>query len=330
MLTFQVGYARSGRSHCKRCHDQIDDGCVRMGVTSDFTNERRVSWYHVECLLKTNIARKCSPQGIIGFTDMEPYDQDLLIRKFAALVEEEDYLELGLLTKRPRRMYAMTVNYLVQMDSGEKPVKEDTETPAVKPEPIDTSLDLKPEIIKSEPGEETPEIKQESQDTKDVKDIKETKKPGQISDRAQSYLDRLQTKAEEYKKSDEAPVIRRRRKQKRNYTRPVEINGYNNAQYVIYKRACDNLSSKTFLQLKEICKNNEQLVSGSKLDLIERVADGRTLGRIPKCSVCEMGLLRFNQKSGRYYCPGYMQYDVWKNCGKSFDGKDIQRLEWME
>ena len=331
MLTFQVGYAKSGRSHCKHCRDQIDDGCVRIGVTSDFTGKKQVCWYHVECLLKTNIAKKCSPQGIIGFTDMEPCDQDLLIRKFAALVEEEDYMELGLLTKRPRRMYAMTVNYLIQMDNNQDKVKEETktepETPVIKPEPGEPVPEIKPEPVKTEPGEESADVKE---DIKDIKDSKDLKKPGQISERAQSYLDRLVVKAEQEKKADNLPVIRRRRKQKRNYTRPVDINGYNNAQYVIYKRACDTLASKTFLQLKEICKNNEQLVSGAKLDLIERVADGRTLGRIPKCSTCGLGVLRFNQKSGRYYCPGYMQYDVWKSCGKSYDGKDIQRLEWLE
>lgn len=319
MLTFQVGYAKSGRSHCKRCRDQIDDGCVRMGVTSDFTGKKQVSWYHVECLLKTNIARKCSPQGTIGFTDMDPGDQDLLIRKFAALVEEEDELEVGLLTKHPRKLYAMTVNYLVQMDSGVKEeVKTEVETPApvIKPEVPDPSCDVKSEI-KPEPGTE-------------AKDTKDIKKVGQISERAQSYLDSLHMKAEQHKVVEDAPVVTRRRKQRRSYTRPVEINGYNNPQYAVYKRACETLVSKTFLELKEICKKNEQLVSGSKLDLVERVADGRTLGRIPKCSVCGIGILRFNQRSGRYYCPGFMQYNIWKSCGKSYDGKDIQRLEWLE
>jgi len=319
MLTFQVGYAKSGRSHCKRCRDQIDDGCVRMGVTSDFTGKKQVSWYHVECLLKTNIARKCSPQGTIGFTEMDPGDQDLLIRKFAALVEEEDDLEVGLLTKRPRKMYAMTVNYLVQMDSGVKEeVKTEAETPppVIKPEVPDSSPDVKAEI-KPEPGTE-------------AKDSKDIKKAGQISERAQSYLDSLLVKAEQHKVVEDAPTAGRKKKPRRSYTRPAEISGYNNPQYAVYKRACETLVSKTFLELKEICKKNEQLVSGSKLDLVERVADGRTLGRVPKCSACGIGVLRFNQRSGRYYCPGFMQYNIWKSCGKSFDGKDIQRLEWLE
>lgn len=324
MLTFQVGYAKSGRSHCKRCHDQIDDGCVRMGVTSDFTGKKQVSWYHVECLLKTNIARRCSPQGTIGFTEMDPADQDLLIRKFAALVEDEEELEVGVQPiKHFKKMCAMTINYLIQMDSGVKEeAKQEAEAepeappPVIKPEAGEPTQDIKPDI-KPEPGV-------------DVKDTKDIKKVGQISERAQSYLDGLLVKSEQHKVVDDAPVVNRRRKQRRNYTRPVEINGYNNPQYAVYKRACETLVSKTFLELKEICKKNEQLVSGSKLDLVERVADGRTLGRIPKCGVCGIGVLRFNQRSGRYYCPGFMQYNVWKSCGKSYDGKDIQRLEWLE
>ena len=47
--------------------------------------------------------------------------------------------------------------------------------------------------------------------------------------------------------------------------------------------------------------------TGTKADLVERIADCQVLGAIPKCSHCGGGQPRFNNKTGQYYCPGYME-----------------------
>lgn len=43
------------------------------------------------------------------------------------------------------------------------------------------------------------------------------------------------------------------------------------------------------------------------------------------CSSCGGGKLRFNQKTGIYTCPGYMDDDEFKNCDKTYFMSQIKR-----
>jgi len=65
-------------------------------------------------------------------------------------------------------------------------------------------------------------------------------------------------------------------------------------------------NSFTAVELKNLLKKNNQVMSGNKNDLVERCAQGKLLGAIPSCPQCFAGKLRFNLKTGEYKCPGYM------------------------
>ena len=54
---------------------------------------------------------------------------------------------------------------------------------------------------------------------------------------------------------------------------------------------------------------NKMPRTGTKADLVEKIADGKVLGAITKCPFCGGGQPRFNNKTGEYYCPGYMEDD---------------------
>ena len=90
------------------------------------------------------------------------------------------------------------------------------------------------------------------------------------------------------------------------------------------------MASLSSEELKQICRKNDQKTTGTKAELVERVADGRVLGAIPKCGACGGGKLRFNAKNGVYACPGYMEDDTFVHCSKTFVMGEIARKPWRE
>ena len=301
---FQVGYARSGRSHCKKCRELIDDGRLRIGVTTDYTKKLQVCWYHVDCLFQTSLAKCCPMQSVPGFAQLTLSDQDQLVRKFSVF-EEDDELELGLVVKRQKKAVVPAPTIDVSSTAASSP--DDCKPPDTQ---CDVKVDTKPDIkvdVKPDLGESKPSI----------------------SEKAKSYLDRLVAKAEE-KKADDDDDKPAKAKRTRRHVKPADWLGYTQEQYTAYKKTCERLGAKSTDELREICKLNEQKVSGSKLDLIERVADGRLLGSIPRCKTCSKAVLRFNPRNGEYSCPGYMNHSEYVSCTKKFEAKDITRGKWLE
>ena len=89
----------------------------------------------------------------------------------------------------------------------------------------------------------------------------------------------------------------------------------------------DQFSQKSIGDLKDILKTNNQKISGNKSELVERCADGKLLGAIPRCSVCSGGKLRFHALTGEYFCPGFMEDTTMINC--SFKSKEVVRNAWI-
>lgn len=91
----------------------------------------------------------------------------------------------------------------------------------------------------------------------------------------------------------------------------------------------------TINELKDILRNfllilekNGQSKTGTKSELVTKCADGKQFGRIPTCSKCGGGKLRFNRDKGSYSCPGYMEDTDFINCSATFKFEDIKRLDW--
>lgn len=60
--------------------------------------------------------------------------------------------------------------------------------------------------------------------------------------------------------------------------------------------------------LKQALGDNAQLKGGNKPELILRCADAAAFGSLPKCPVCDVGRLKF--ENGAYYCPGGYDEDL--------------------
>lgn len=91
----------------------------------------------------------------------------------------------------------------------------------------------------------------------------------------------------------------------------------------------EDLSDKTVDQLKAMSRLNDQKITGSKKELIDRIADGIVLGAIPKCLKCGGGRPRFDANKGTYKCPGYMEDEDYVNCNKTFTMADLPRTPWV-
>eukprot|EP00331_Platyophrya_macrostoma_P016652 CAMPEP_0176472644 /NCGR_PEP_ID=MMETSP0127-20121128/41864_1 /TAXON_ID=938130 /ORGANISM="Platyophrya macrostoma, Strain WH" /LENGTH=173 /DNA_ID=CAMNT_0017867549 /DNA_START=30 /DNA_END=548 /DNA_ORIENTATION=- len=104
--------------------------------------------------------------------------------------------------------------------------------------------------------------------------------------------------------------------------------GFTTDEYKKYKENVAELSSKSQNDLKEMCKKNDQKVTGTKKELIERVAEGKVLGQLPKCTKCGGGRLKYDIKKGQYTCPGYMEDTKFVKCGAKSNKEDIKREAW--
>ena len=108
------------------------------------------------------------------------------------------------------------------------------------------------------------------------------------------------------------------------------IQGYTPAQLKEYKTISDTIMGKSLVILKEELKANDQARSGAKGDLVAKIADGRLLGKIPRCPSCFGGRLRFSYKANTYECPGYHDDESFVNCGKVFKGSEVKREPWVK
>ena len=105
-----------------------------------------------------------------------------------------------------------------------------------------------------------------------------------------------------------------------------------------YDKMCDDLQEFSVLGLKEMLRKNAQKVSGTKYELINRIADCKMYGCMPRCTSCGGGHLRVIYKNGkkyghkgdgRFYCPGYYDGDEYVACLWSGDQAKVTREKWI-
>ena len=85
--------------------------------------------------------------------------------------------------------------------------------------------------------------------------------------------------------------------------------------------------SYTVATLKSELRSNDQKVTGTRAELAARVAEGRTLGKIPRCEICGLGRPVFNTDTGLYSCKGGFDDTDWRPC--SFLGM-LERTQWTK
>lgn len=88
------------------------------------------------------------------------------------------------------------------------------------------------------------------------------------------------------------------------------------------------LAAKSVAELKAMLRNNDQLTTGSKPELMERVLDRVENGNLPRCPECYLGRLRVDRK-GAFSCPGGYDDDEYKACGFTATASEVTRPTWQ-
>eukprot|EP01127_Copromyxa_protea_P001478 TRINITY_DN11462_c0_g1_i1.p2 TRINITY_DN11462_c0_g1~~TRINITY_DN11462_c0_g1_i1.p2 ORF type:complete len:188 (-),score=53.32 TRINITY_DN11462_c0_g1_i1:10-573(-) len=112
------------------------------------------------------------------------------------------------------------------------------------------------------------------------------------------------------------------RKQKKSKTFPLTA-----SEKAKIKKVQAGLSSYKVEKLKTFLRENNLTITGSKAQLIERIAESKVLGGIEKCSECGGGRPTWDDH-GFWYCKGYMDDDTWVDC--CFVSKTIVRTPWKK
>ena len=99
--------------------------------------------------------------------------------------------------------------------------------------------------------------------------------------------------------------------------------------------ATDLFTAMPIAVLKHCLRANGQLLSGNKLDLVERCVDRKLYGNLPRCSKCGIGRLKvtyltgFGHKGqGVFTCPGGYDDDEYVRC--SYRSSSEVRPAWIE
>ncbi|KAJ4462925.1 putative poly polymerase and DNA-ligase zn-finger region family protein [Paratrimastix pyriformis] len=84
------------------------------------------------------------------------------------------------------------------------------------------------------------------------------------------------------------------------------------------------INKRTAQQLKELCRDHEMIQTGTKAELVERVADAMVHGVINRCTQCG----GWDKKKKMFVCKGYHDDEHFVRC--SFKSETVERTPWDE
>jgi len=187
------------------------------------------------------------------------------------------------------------------------------------------------------------EIEGESEDEGVSKKSKKIKKTAKKKDTKKSTKDDKKKEATKGKKKtkkkdesdeekvdeeEENPLLKKKGGKKQ--ADSGKLKGYTAEQLKKYNELLEELNKHSINELKEMLRKNDQTMSGTKKELVQRVADGKVLGKIPRCPRCAGGRPKFDAKTGMYKCPGYRDDEDFKFCNKKYTMEELPREEWVD
>lgn len=92
------------------------------------------------------------------------------------------------------------------------------------------------------------------------------------------------------------------------------------------KKVVESMQKLSIAELKALLKHNDQVLTGTKPELVERASYGKAFGALPRCPKCAGGKIKYS--SAKYICPGYMDDDVFHKC--FFSADIVTRNPWKD
>jgi len=291
--------AKSSRSTCKSCTDKIIKGSLRIGDQIDTGDYVMTRWYHSGCYFGNNFdARKCR-------NDRRDGDKKVTTGNMSDIPGF-----LGL---------TMELKATLKADINKKKHKSLSST---KPSRTTQSKSKKRKLTDSGSSKEIEQVSPSELTTQSLKKrlmCLGLPSSGKKTDLCARLNDALGKKPEGSKK-------KRKVASKNSGLTDVE-----KAQ-----KLAEELKVKTVKVLKQMLRDNCQPVSGSKAELVARVADRMLFGCIPECPDCgnNRGLKVIYQDAnhrgqGKWLHRGYFDDDgEFEPCG--FKGTHVERYSWTD
>jgi hypothetical protein len=180
---------------------------------------------------------------------------------------------------------------------------------------------LKEKLISGKKVNKKAKSKKVEKNSKKTKNKDKTPKKKEVKVKNDKVSSPLKEKVKKVMKSNEKP-----KKVKKAEKVGFKVSHSDNDKLNEYEELFER---KTIAELKSILKQNNQVSSGTKVDLVQRCAQGKLWGALPNCPECFGGKLRFDLKSGEYKCPGYMNDTDFVFCKyRATDG--IVRNPWQD
>ena len=132
------------------------------------------------------------------------------------------------------------------------------------------------------------------------------------------------------KKSAKKKIKKQKILTKKKKTMPIPTKmGYTEEQMAKYKELKNEYYTKSIKELKSLLRLNQQSMTGTKDELVSKVADGEIKGAIPKCAKCGGGYLKYDYKTDIYSCKGFMDDSSWHFCRFMGNGDEVHRFPWV-
>ncbi|PFH38752.1 poly(ADP-ribose) polymerase and DNA-Ligase Zn-finger region domain-containing protein [Besnoitia besnoiti] len=358
-IVFHCEYAPSGRARCRVCNSSIPKGQLRLATSQPFAepaiptddtqlNKQRTiaseapRWCHANCFRKFRASSQWwrsnidHPEVFIGWEELSKKDQREL-REFVAAARKGELpkpfshsdpdapTDEQFLSSEREEESAKFIDSMGSRNERKKMKPPKKEVAGVDSGQTHSKAGRKQDITRSPKAKGRGKLPGSTKgDEEDARELTQrARKKGRSGPEISPAMTRgtvkKETKEREQKKASEKGQKEAERKEG-----PLSPE-LHSAIHV----AAEQASKVTVPRLKEILRLNDQKISGSKNNLVQRVAEGEVLGAIPKCPECSNGFLRFDQNSGVYSCPGYLdEYGDYQRC--RFRSKEVVRLPWKK
>jgi len=327
-LPFKAEYAKSNRSSCKMCRDNIAKDSLRLAkmVQSPHFDGKIPNWFHFSCFFRKNNVKAFTDIG--GFDSLRWEDQEKVKKKVggdggesngAAPAATASGTSDDLLVEYAKSSRSKCKNCKEQIDKGElrlaKVQEPDAESnaPAGIPIPwwhhVDCFMENRESLgvessLTAESFTGFSKLKKEDKDQLKSKLGSEGGKKGKRGKRKAPAVD--ETDAKRTKTAEEDEFEKQLKEQSK----------------LLWKVRDDLQKNCSLPELREMLEDNGLSSQGGESSLLDRCADGMTFGRLLPCEECKGGQLVYRTEG--YCCTGNLT--GWTKC--TFVTKQPKRATW--
>ncbi|KAG8183478.1 hypothetical protein JTE90_001045 [Oedothorax gibbosus] len=294
-LPFQVEYAKSGRSSCKKCKENIGQDTLRVAIMiqSPFFDGKMATWHHLQCFFEKKTTLK-NVDEIANFSNLRWEDQEKI----------KNHIGSKNGSKSSEENSEFSVEYAKSARStcrgcGEKILKGvvriskldvyNSERKKYGPSPmwhhIDCFVNAKEELQYNDSAEKLPGFNT-------LKDEDKNELREKIGTQG------VKRKAEEDSGSKSKKSVRKE---------DSKLKTQNEALFKMRDNLSNHLKKKDMINLLEL---NNQHVSTGLARLVDHLSDCMVFGALKECPDCHNARPRFLNNA--YVCPGHLT--EWTKC----------------